>query len=175
MKGFIYPRSKAVSLSQPEMATIHHHHLPLLHNPTPSAFKPKILCKNSKNDAAFVEKKSGFVDYDKGIHHVSTQVSGIRKDQIPQRYRIRVQGDRFQKDWSVSQVVQKVLELDHKSDDVEGLLNRWVGRFARKNFPLLIKVNKPFSPQCLSTFVGPTLINRTPHVGLTMICESGPL
>ncbi|KAF9679630.1 hypothetical protein SADUNF_Sadunf06G0034700 [Salix dunnii] len=121
------------------MATIHHHHLLLLHIPTPPAFKPKILCKISKRDAAFEEKKSGFVDYDKGIHHVSTQVSGIRKDQIPQRYRIRVQGDRFQKDWSVSQVVQKVLELDHKSDDVEGLLNRWVGRFSRKNFPLLIK------------------------------------
>ncbi|KAG5242651.1 pentatricopeptide repeat-containing family protein [Salix suchowensis] len=104
-----------------------------------TSLQPKILCKNSKNDAAFEEKKSGVVDYDKGIHHVSTQVSGIRKGQIPQRYRIRVQGDRFQKDWSVSQVVQKVLELDHKSDDVEGLLNRWVGRFARKNFPLLIK------------------------------------
>ena len=157
------------------MATIHHHHLPLLHIPTPPAFKPKILCKNSKNDAAFEEKKSGFVDYDKGIHHVSTQVSGIRKDQIPQRYRIRVQGDRFQKDWSVSQVVQKVLELDHKSDDVEGLLNRWVGRFARKNFPLLIKVNKPISRQCLSTFVGLSLTNRTLHVEPTMICESGPL
>lgn len=80
------------------------------------------------------------VDYDEGRHEVSTRVSGLRKEDVPRRYRIRVEADRFQKDWTVSEVVEKVLELKHW-EDVQGVLNRWVGRFARKNFPLLIKVS----------------------------------
>lgn len=79
------------------------------------------------------------VDYDEGRHEVSTRVSGLRKKDIPRRHRIRVEADRFQKDWTVSEVVEKVLELKHW-EDVQGVLNRWVGRFARKNFPILIKV-----------------------------------
>jgi hypothetical protein len=79
------------------------------------------------------------VDYDKGKHEVSTRVSGLRKADIPRRYRLRVQGDRSQKDWTVSEVVDKILKLDHR-DDIDGLLNRWVGRFARKNFSVLIRV-----------------------------------
>ncbi|OMO71312.1 hypothetical protein COLO4_28304 [Corchorus olitorius] len=100
--------------------------------------KPVVLCKKPKNDTAFKEHKSGFVDYDKGQHEVSTRVSGLRKADIQKRYRLRVEGDRFQKDWTVSDVVDRILELNHR-ENVDPLLNRWVGRFARKNFPVLIK------------------------------------
>lgn len=86
-----------------------------------------------------MEKKVGFVDYDKGKSRVSVQVVGLQKDDIPKRYRMRVEGDKWQRDWSISEVVQMILKLKHW-DDIEGLLNRWVGRFARKNFPVLIKV-----------------------------------
>lgn len=85
-----------------------------------------------------MEKKVGFVDYDKGKSRVSVQVVGLQKDDIPKRYRMRVEGDKWQRDWSISEVVQMILKLKHW-DDIEGLLNRWVGRFARKNFPVLIK------------------------------------
>ncbi|MBA0754702.1 hypothetical protein Gogos_019852, partial [Gossypium gossypioides] len=75
--------------------------------------KSLILCKKRNNDTAFEEHKSGFVDYDKGQHEVSTRVSGLRKAHIPKRYRLRVEGDRFQKDWTISEVVDRVLELNH--------------------------------------------------------------
>ncbi|KAG4204180.1 hypothetical protein ERO13_A04G032500v2 [Gossypium hirsutum] len=120
------------------------HPLPIkfpLNSPTSThstTSKSLILCKKRNNDTAFEEHKSGFVDYDKGQHEVSTRVSGLRKAHIPKRYRLRVEGDRFQKDWTISEVVDRVLELNHW-ENVEPVLNRWVGRFARKNFPFLIK------------------------------------
>ncbi|OVA04024.1 Pentatricopeptide repeat [Macleaya cordata] len=86
------------------------------------------------------EKKLGFVDYAKGKHKpVSVEVTGFRKDDIPKRYRLRVEGDRSQRDWTISEVVERILKLKHW-DDIDGkVLNRWPGRFARKNFPLLIR------------------------------------
>lgn len=108
-------------------------------NPTFTTSKTLISCKKSKSKGALEEKKKVvFVDYDNGKHQVSTHVSGLRKADIPKHYRLRVEADRFQKDWSVSEVVERLLKLNHW-DDVEGLLNRWVGRFSRKNFPLLIR------------------------------------
>ncbi|KAL7225282.1 hypothetical protein ACSBR1_020628 [Camellia fascicularis] len=76
----------------------------------------------------------------KGIHKVSVELSGLRKSDIrtPLHHRLRVQGDRFHKDWTITQVVHKVLELNHWHD-IQGLLNRCLGRFARNNFPLLIR------------------------------------
>uniref|UniRef100_A0A803MAD0 PROP1-like PPR domain-containing protein n=1 Tax=Chenopodium quinoa TaxID=63459 RepID=A0A803MAD0_CHEQI len=94
--------------------------------------------KSTKNPGKWERKKQGYVDYDKGEHHVSEHVSGLRKDDIPRRYRIKVQADKFQKDWSITQVVQKILALN-TGDDIEGILNHWVGRFARKNYPVLIQ------------------------------------
>ncbi|KAF7148382.1 hypothetical protein RHSIM_Rhsim03G0025500 [Rhododendron simsii] len=87
----------------------------------------------------FLEAKNLY--YDEGSHNVSVQFSGIRKADLPQHKRVRVAGDRFQKDWSISEVVQRVLGTKHRQD-IEGLLNRWVGRFARKNFPVLIRVSE---------------------------------
>ena len=78
-------------------------------------------------------------------------VSGLRKDDIPRRYKLKVEADRFQKDWSITQVVNKIMTLNHW-DDIDGVLNHWVGRFARKNYPVLIKVLS-FS-LCLFKFVG---------------------
>ncbi|KAK8301035.1 hypothetical protein V6Z12_D05G435300 [Gossypium hirsutum] len=120
------------------------HPLPIkfpINSPTSThstTFKSLILCKKRNNDTAFEEHKSGFVDYDKGQHEVSTRVSGLRKAHIPKRYRLRVEGDRFQKDWTISDVIDRVLEVNHW-ENVDPVLNRWVGRFARKNFPFLIK------------------------------------
>ncbi|XP_021886862.1 pentatricopeptide repeat-containing protein At2g41720-like [Carica papaya] len=105
---------------------------------TESTRRTLIICKNHNNTAAFEEKKSVLVDYDKGQHEVSTRVSGLRKAEIPRRYRLRVQGHRFQMDWTISEVVERLMELNHW-EDVEAVLNRWIGRFARKNFPILIR------------------------------------
>lgn len=136
------------------MATVQHHSplIKLTHSPDSThsnSLKPplKIHCNAKRKpkpkpdpSSPFKGRRSGLVDYDKGQHEVSTQVSGLRKSDIPRRHRLAVEGNRFQKDWSVSEVVERVLELKHY-EDVEGVLNRWVGRFARKNFPFLIKVN----------------------------------
>ncbi|KAH9614349.1 hypothetical protein KSS87_021935, partial [Heliosperma pusillum] len=94
--------------------------------------------KSTKNPEKWERKKQVHVDYDKGEHHVTEHVSGFRKEDIPSRYRIKVQADRFQKDWSVTQVVQKIMVLDVR-DDIDGVLNHWVGRFSKKNYALLIK------------------------------------
>lgn len=106
-----------------------------------------ISCKKKSDKIAFKETKEGFVDYDRGLHEVSTKISGLRKDNIATRYRLRVAGNRFQKDWTVSEVADLVLSLD-LSDDIDGLLNRWIGRYARKNFPYLIKVFCNFRFSC---------------------------
>ena len=98
-----------------------------------------ILLVSILKESALEEKKVVFVDYDNGEHQVSTHVSGLRKSDIPKRYRLRVKAYTFRKDWSVSEVVESILKLS-QWDDVEGLLNHWVGRFSRKNFPLLIRV-----------------------------------
>ena len=104
--------------------------------PTPTRSKTRIHCTEKKKQVS--------VDYDKGKHHVSTHLTGLRKADIPRRYRLRVESDRFQKDWTVSEVVHQILKL-HPRDDVEALLNRWIGRFARNNFPLLIRVMSALS------------------------------
>lgn len=99
-----------------------------------------IRCRKSKSENAFKEKKKAHVNYDDGTHTVSVQISGLRKSDLPKRHRMRVETDRFQKDWSITEVVQNIIKLKHWQD-IEGVLNRWAGRFSRKNFPFLIKVN----------------------------------
>lgn len=108
-----------------------------------------IVCSKPNNEDAWKEKKQVSVNYDKGNRQVSVHLSGLRKDDLSKRYRLRVEGDRFQKDWAISEVVQKISKLNHW-EDIEGVLNRWVGRFARKNFPVLIRVIQilPPSPIC---------------------------
>ncbi|CAH2058480.1 unnamed protein product [Thlaspi arvense] len=92
----------------------------------------------TKASDAFQEKKSVSVNYDRGEHDPSVRVDGFRKSDIPRRYRLRVENDRFQKDWTVSEVVDRLMALN-RWDQVDGVLNSWVGRFARKNFPVLIR------------------------------------
>lgn len=98
-----------------------------------------ISCSKRERHDAWKKKKVGIVDYDEGIHRVATQVSGLGRDDLPKRFRLRVDDDRFQRDWKISEVVDQILKLKHW-EDVEGVLNRWAGRFARKNFPVLIRV-----------------------------------
>ncbi|KAK6941818.1 Pentatricopeptide repeat [Dillenia turbinata] len=129
------------------MATISHtshanqfklHNSPNRNSTPKSQTKTLILCKKADKKQAWDEKKSAFVDYDKGKHEVRVEVSGLRKEDIPKRYRLKVEYDRFQKDWSISKVVERVVRLNHW-DDIDGVLNQWIGRFSRKNFPVLIK------------------------------------
>lgn len=129
----------SLSLST-EMATVSQ---PPFLNPTRS--RTRIVCKKPANNSssAFQEKKQVSVDYDRGTHHISTRIPGLTKQHIPKHHRLRVETERFQKEWAVSDVVDRVYKLRHW-DDIEGLLNRWVGRFARKNFPVLIKVKFRF-------------------------------
>ncbi|KAL0453113.1 UNVERIFIED_CONTAM: Pentatricopeptide repeat-containing protein [Sesamum latifolium] len=124
------------------MATVHHH--PPFFTPPPKPYRPAktptstIHCSKPKNPDPFKEKKVAQVDYDAGTHKLSTRISGIRKSDLTKRYRLRVEGERFQKDWSISEVVERIMKLNHW-EDVEGVLNRWAGRFARKNFPVLMR------------------------------------
>ena len=146
------------------MATLPHHSpfLRLSNPPEPNsiskpanATRPRttrltIHCKKPKNEEAFKEKQKAHVDYDNGTHRVSVQVSGLRASDLPKRHRLRVATDRFQKDWSISEVVEKIMALD-RFEDIEGVLNRWAGRFARKNFQVLIRVSKLW---CLVNLLG---------------------
>ncbi|KAK6149140.1 hypothetical protein DH2020_016665 [Rehmannia glutinosa] len=119
------------------MATVYHqppfftrHSKP---HPPAKSITLTIYCSKLKNPDPFKEKKHAQVDYDAGTHNLSTRISGIRKSDLPKRHRLRVEGDRFQKDWTVSEVVEKIIKLNHW-EDVEGVLNRWAGRLhARHN------------------------------------------
>ncbi|KAG6416450.1 hypothetical protein SASPL_123880 [Salvia splendens] len=129
------------------MATLYHHQ-PLFHHrkrphPAPNTITSTIHCSKLKNSDPYKEIKQAQVDYDAGTHRLHTSISGLRKSDLPKRNRLRVEGDRFQKDWSLSEVVDMVLKLHHW-EDIESVLNRWAGRFARKNFPLLIRCNFGF-------------------------------
>ena len=77
-----------------------------------------------------------YVDYNKGRRRVYVRVEGAGKDKLPARYRLRAAGSA---DWTVTEVVERILRLEHW-EDIEGVLNGWAGRFARKNFPLLVQV-----------------------------------
>ncbi|GFP92215.1 pentatricopeptide repeat-containing protein at2g41720 [Phtheirospermum japonicum] len=139
-------RGRILSFSPPQkalMAAINHHP-PFFtghrkpHRPPSKVVTLKIYCSKPKNANLFKENKQAQVDYDAGTYKLSTGISGIRKSDLPKRHRLRIEGDRFQKDWSVSEVVERIIELNHW-EDIEGVLNRWAGRFARKNFPVLIR------------------------------------
>ncbi|RWW17322.1 hypothetical protein GW17_00018757 [Ensete ventricosum] len=113
----------------------------------PAPRKQQQQRQRRKEGSGWDEKRVvGFVDYDEGERRVSTEINGARKDEIPAKYRLRVDGSRWQKDWKLSEVVDQVMRLRHW-EDIDGVLNRWAGRFARKNFPLLIRVplNSPAS------------------------------
>ncbi|GFY98211.1 ARM repeat superfamily protein [Actinidia rufa] len=91
-----------------------------------------VFCKNAKNEEAWKEKKVVSVDYDKGKHNVIVHLSGLRKEDVPRRYRLRVEGDRFQKDWAISKVVRRVSELDRweAAFDIAAMVVRiWIGRY----------------------------------------------
>ncbi|KAF7147465.1 hypothetical protein RHSIM_Rhsim03G0025700 [Rhododendron simsii] len=139
---------------------------PLVHNMEwRSGFQSKLIRSDvlqwSENASPLDNLAVGDVassDYDEGSHNVSVELSGIWKADLPQHKRVRVAGDRFQKDWSISEVVQRVLGTKHWQD-IEGLLNRWVGRFTRKNFPVLIRNQKNY---CAQNDIYNMMIRRKP-------------
>jgi hypothetical protein len=82
------------------------------------------------------------VDYDRGRRTARVEVDGVGADALPSRHRQRVEGSRWQRDWKVSQVAARVLALPPAdAHAVDAVLNCWAGRFARRNFPLLIRVS----------------------------------
>ncbi|KAM3234630.1 pentatricopeptide repeat-containing protein [Capsicum annuum] len=101
--------------------------------------KPNNKNNKSKKTTTFDKKRQASVDYDKGTHKLTVKINGFRKSDLPKHQRLRVENDRFQKDWAVSEVVEKIMKMNCWEEDVEGVLNCWVGRFSRKNFPILIK------------------------------------
>ncbi|XP_049931966.1 pentatricopeptide repeat-containing protein At2g41720 isoform X2 [Nymphaea colorata] len=137
-------QDKKVSL---HLSISHHFHhssltlLPLTQLPwkhTTATPKPCIRCKKNAKEArerAMTRVKTGVVDYDRGKYRVTTQLSGYGRRDVPKRYRERYDGEY---DWSITEVVSKVLKRNHW-EDIEGILNHWIGRFARKNYPLLIR------------------------------------
>ncbi|KAK1277599.1 Pentatricopeptide repeat-containing protein [Acorus gramineus] len=151
------PMATAVSLhTQPLLP-----HKPSSKNPKPttSIKTPRIIgcgggCGCGVGGGSAINGGGGLVDYDAGKHvPPSEEVVGVRKDSIPSRYRLRVAGDQSQRDWTVSEVARRVLELNHW-EDIDGVLNCWVGRFARRNFPLLIReiTNSGSLEHCVRVF-----------------------
>lgn len=57
---------------------------------------------------------------------------------VPSKYKKR-QFKEGEEVWSPREVVGRVLALNHW-EDIDGILNSWLGRFNRKNFPALISV-----------------------------------
>lgn len=57
---------------------------------------------------------------------------------VPAKYKKR-QLNANQEVWTPREVVSRVLALNHW-EDIDGVLNCWLGRFNRKNFPALISV-----------------------------------
>ncbi|GKA64773.1 pentatricopeptide repeat-containing protein [Tanacetum coccineum] len=102
--------------------------------PTPNRHRKPIIRCNSTNP----KKPVGFIDYNKGEKELTLHVTGIKKSGLTKRHRLKAESDKFQKDWGVTEVVLKIMKMD-KYEDVDGVLNCWVGRFERKNFPILIR------------------------------------
>lgn len=83
------------------------------------------------------------VDYDRGRRIARAEVDGVGTDALPARHRLRVEGSRWQRGWKVSEVAARVLALPRAdAHAVDAVLNCWAGRFARRNFPLLIRVRR---------------------------------
>ena len=81
------------------------------------------------------------VDLDRGRRAARADVDGLRAASLPARHRRRVEGTRWQRDWKVSEAAARVLALPPTdAHAVDAVLNCWAGRYARRNFPLLIRV-----------------------------------
>ncbi|KAF3794191.1 Pentatricopeptide repeat-containing protein [Nymphaea thermarum] len=137
-------QNKKASLHLSSSHHFHHSSLTLLPptqlpwKHTTATPKPSIRCKKNAKEArerAMTRVKTGVVDYDRGKYRVTTQLSGYGRRDVPKRYRERYDGEY---DWSITEVVSKVLKRNHW-EDIEGILNHWIGRFARNNYPLLIR------------------------------------
>ncbi|WVZ62444.1 hypothetical protein U9M48_012196 [Paspalum notatum var. saurae] len=80
------------------------------------------------------------VDLDRGRRSARAEVDGVRAASLPARHRLRVEGSRWERDWKVSEAAARVLALPRPdAHAVDAVLGCWAGRFARRNFPLLIR------------------------------------
>jgi hypothetical protein len=76
----------------------------------------------------------------KGLHKKeddARSAAAFTMSKVPSRYKKRYKKEEGQEIWSPREVVLQILALNHW-DDIDGILNHWMGRFNRKNFPPLI-------------------------------------
>jgi hypothetical protein len=79
----------------------------------------------------------------KGLHKKeddARSAAAFTLSKVPSRYKKRYKKEEGQEMWSQREVVLQILTLNHW-DDIDGILNHWMGRFNRKNFPPLIAVS----------------------------------
>jgi len=79
----------------------------------------------------------------KGLHKKeddARSAAAFTISKVPSRYKKRYEKEEGQEMWSPREVVLQILTLNHW-DDIDGILNHWMGRFNRKNFPPLIAVS----------------------------------
>jgi hypothetical protein len=80
----------------------------------------------------------------KGLHKKeeddARSAAAFTMSKVPSRYKKRYKKEEGQEMWSPREVVLQILALNHW-DDIDGILNHWMGRFNRKNFPPLIAVS----------------------------------
>jgi hypothetical protein len=79
----------------------------------------------------------------KGLHKKeddARSAAAFTMSKVPSRYKKRYKKEEGQEIWSPREVVLQILALNHW-DDIDGILNHWMGRFNRKNFPPLIAVS----------------------------------
>jgi hypothetical protein len=91
----------------------------------------------------------------KGLHKKeddARSAAAFTISKVPSRYKKRHKKEEGQEMWSPREVVLQILTLNHW-DDIDGILNHWMGRFNRKNFPPLIAVSSISLCLCLCVSV----------------------
>ncbi|KAG8100312.1 hypothetical protein GUJ93_ZPchr0013g36133 [Zizania palustris] len=107
----------------------------------PRVVRPPPPSGRASGPPAWAERRPAVsVDYDRGRRTARAEVEGVGAAALPARHRLSVEGSRWQRDWKVSEVAARVLALPRAdASAVDAVLNCWAGRFARRNFPLLIR------------------------------------
>lgn len=113
---------------------------------SPDRFYVRPICSNAQILTTSSQEGENYISIRKDAH----PANGIKQKQtreemaltmarVPPKYKKRVHKE-GQEMWTPRDVVSRVLALNHW-DDIDALLNRWLGRFNRRNFLPLISVS----------------------------------